>query len=250
MSEITQYVFDGSEVRVVVGEDGEPWFVAADVCRALGHTNPSVAVSRLDEADRNTLNTGQAGPGNPNVNVISEAALYELIMTSRVEGARRFKRWVTHEVLPSIRKTGGYGQQDALAALADPATLRLLLDGYAERVIALQADVDAARPKVEFYDRIVDTGDTVGFREAAKLVRAATGANEHETRALMIRRGWIQRLDKRLAPAHVGELRGYVTIRDREWTDSEGIQHVKPELRVTQKGLARAIEVILATEGQ
>lgn len=91
------------------------------------------------------------------------------------------------------------------------------------------------------------SGDTVGFREAAKLIRAATGANEHETRALMVRRGWIQRLGKQLAPAHVGELRGYVTTRDREWT-VDGTTHVKPELRITQKGVARAVELLLATE--
>lgn len=248
MSAITPYVFDGFEVRVVVGEDGEPRFVAADVCRALGHTNPSVAVSRLDQDERSALNIADPHGREQVTNVVTEAGLYELIMTSRVEGAKRFKRWVTHEVLPSIRKTGGYGQKDALAALSDPATLRQLLGSYAERVQALEADASAARPKVEVYDRIVASGDTVGFREAAKLIRAATGANEHETRALMVRRGWIQRLGKQLAPAHVGELRGYVTTRDREWTDSEGTHHVKPELRVTQKGVARAIELLIATE--
>lgn len=246
MSEITKYVFEDAEVRVVVGEDGEPWFVASDVCRALGHTNTSVAVSRLEEADRNTLNTGQGGRGNPNVNVVSEAGLYELIMTSRVVGAKPFKRWITHEVLPSIRKTGGYGQQDALAALSDPATLRQLLGDYAERVQALEADVDAARPKVEVYDRIVATGDTVGFREAAKLIRAATGANEREVCSLLIARGWIQRLGRRLAPAHYGEKQKYVTTRDREWVDRDGEARVKPELRVTQKGVARAIELLIA----
>lgn len=131
MSGLTTYALDGAEVRVHVDQHGEPWFVAADVCRALGHTNPTVAVSRLDDGDRNTLNTIHCGRGNPRVNVVSEAGLYELILTSRVEGAKRFQRWVTHEVIPSIRKRGSYGQRDTLAALSDPATLRQLLGSYA-----------------------------------------------------------------------------------------------------------------------
>lgn len=240
------HMFDGAEVRVVIGTDGEPWFVAADVARVLGYTNPHEAVRTHCKGVSEIL-TPSAG-GQQTVKIIPERDVYRLVMRSRMPNAERFEEWVVGDVLPSIRKTGGYGQQDALAVLSDPAALRKLLGNYAERVLALQADVDAARPKVEVYDRIVATGDTLGFREAAKLIRAATGANENETRTLMIRRHWIQRLGKQLAPAHVGETRGYVTTRDCEWTDSDGTPHVKPELRVTQKGLARAIELLIATE--
>lgn len=138
--------------------------------------------------------------------------------------------------------------RNPLAALSDPATLRQLLGSYAERVQALEADVEAARPKVEVYDRIVDTGDTVGFREAAKLIRSATGASENVTRGLMRRRGWIQRLGGKLAPAAYGETHGYVTTREREFVGTDGERRVKPELRITQKGVARAISVLLEEE--
>lgn len=133
MSAITPYVFDGAEVRVVVGEDGEPRFVARDVCAALNLANSRDAISRLDSDGVGTTDLIDSMGRAQTAYTVTEPGLYQLIFQSRVEGAKRFKRWVTHEVLPSIRKTGGYGQQDALAALSDPATLRQLLGSYAER---------------------------------------------------------------------------------------------------------------------
>lgn len=243
---IEVYRFDDERVRVVMRGD-EPWFVAADVARALGYLSAKDATRGLDDEEkgRHILPT----PGGPQeLTVVSESGLYSLILRSRVEGARRFKRWVTHEVLPSIRKTGGYGERDALAALSDPSTLRQLLGSYAERVIALEAENEAARPKVEVYDRLIESGDTVGFREAAKLVRAATGANENEFRSLLLHRRWIQRLGGRLAPAHYGQAQEYVTVREREFVARDGSRKITPELRITQRGIARAIEVLLAEE--
>lgn len=241
-SQLTPYVFDGAEVRVVVGEDGEPWFVAADVARVLGYANPHEAVRTHCKGVSETL-TPSAG-GQQTVKIIPERDVYRLIMRSRLPGAERFEEWVVGDVLPSIRKTGSYGQRDALAALNDPATLRQLLGGYAERVMALEASVSAARPKVEAYDRIVESGDTLGFREAAKLIREGTGACEREVMTLMMRRGWVQRLGKRPAPTAIGRERGYVVSRMTEWTDDDGVTHVKPELRITPKGIDRAITLL------
>lgn len=94
--------------------DGEPWFVLADVCRLLGIKNPSDAASRLDDDERMTLalTEGQSGVrGGPRaMNVISESGLYALITRSDKAEAKRFRKWVTAEVLPRIRKTGGYGK--------------------------------------------------------------------------------------------------------------------------------------------
>lgn len=241
-SQLTPYIFDGAEVRVVVGEGGEPWFVAADVARVLGYANPHEAVRTHCKGVSETL-TPSAG-GQQTVKIIPERDVYRLIMRSRLPGAERFEEWVVGDVLPAIRKTGGYGQQDALAALSDPATLRQLLGSYAERVESLTADVEAARPKVEVFDRIVAAGDTVGFREAAKLIREGTGASEREVMALMLRRGWVQRLGARPAPTAVGRGRGYTVSRMSEWTDEHGVTHVKPELRITPKGIARAIQLL------
>ncbi|MFV0600225.1 MAG: Bro-N domain-containing protein [Brachymonas sp.] len=102
--------FDHLPVRTV-NRDGEIWFVAADVCAALELANPRQVVSRLDDDEKGVLTVDTLG-GPQEVVVISESGLYSLILTSRKEEAKRFKRWITHEVLPAIRKTGGYGSQD------------------------------------------------------------------------------------------------------------------------------------------
>lgn len=96
-----------------VDRDGEPWFVLVDVCRALDLKNPSDAASRLDDDEKMTLalTEGQSGVrgGARSMTVINESGLYTLVLRSDKPGAKKFKKWVTSEVLPSIRKTGGYG---------------------------------------------------------------------------------------------------------------------------------------------
>lgn len=244
MAEIVR-VFNGADVRIIL-RGAEPWFIASDVCRILEIGNTSDALRRLDDDER-TLVSIEGGP-SAGTNLVSEAGLFALVLGSRKPEARAFKRWVTHDVLPSIRRTGAYGQPDPIALLGDPNVLRKLLGSYAERVQAIEATVAEQAPKAAIVDRIVDTGDTLGFREAAKLVREATGAVEGVFRGLMHRRGWIQRLGGQLAPTSIGMDRGYVTTRDREFVGSDGARHVRPELRVTQKGLTRAIELLLASE--
>ncbi len=112
MSTIIPFEFEGSAVRLT-DRDGQPWFVLADVCRVLDHSNPSKAAERLDDDEKMTLSnseghSGQRG-GAQSFTIINESGLYSLILTSRKAAAKRFKKWVTAEVLPSIRKTGGYG---------------------------------------------------------------------------------------------------------------------------------------------
>lgn len=106
MNAVQLFNYEENEVRVIeIG--GEPWIVAKDVCDILEHTNPTVALESLDEDERTKVSLGRAGL----TNVVSEAGIYRLIFKSRTEKARAFSRWVTHEVLPAIRKTGGYGNQ-------------------------------------------------------------------------------------------------------------------------------------------
>ena len=99
-------IFENAEfgkVRTIVVKD-EPWFVASDVCDSLGLSNPTVSVNRLDEDERSKFNLGRQGE----VNMVNEYGLYNLILGSRKEEAKKFKRWITHDVIPSIRKTGSY----------------------------------------------------------------------------------------------------------------------------------------------
>jgi anti-repressor protein len=111
MNELKIFIFEeGQEVRTLL-RDGELWFVAKDVCDVLGLTNVTKALLNMPDDERNTLTSSEGihdGPGNPNVNIINEPGLYRLVFQSRRPEAETFKRWVFHEVLPSIRKTGAY----------------------------------------------------------------------------------------------------------------------------------------------
>jgi prophage antirepressor-like protein len=104
------FEYEGHNPFRMTDRDGEPWFVLADVCRVLGIGNPSDAARRLDDDEKDTLDNveGIASARVQSLTVINESGLYSLILTSRKEGAKKFKKWVTAEVLPSIRKTGGY----------------------------------------------------------------------------------------------------------------------------------------------
>ena len=115
-------IFDSEEfgkIHVVMIDD-EPWFVAADVCRALEIWNPSQALTRLDDDEKNTLILNEGNRGNPNVTVVNEPGLYTLVLSSRKPEAKKFKRWVTHEVLPSIRKTGSYSLDGNILDKSEP----------------------------------------------------------------------------------------------------------------------------------
>ena len=115
-------VFENSDfgkVRVV-GRDGEPWFVAADVCNVLDLSNPTIAVSRLDEDERAKFNLGRQGDAT----IVNEPGLYALVLGSRKPEAKAFKRWITHEVIPIIRKTGAYSTRKPDSYMIDDPIAR------------------------------------------------------------------------------------------------------------------------------
>lgn len=101
--------FEGREIRTHIDDQGNPWWVAADVCAVLGLEQVSRAISRLDEDEKGVTISNTPG-GRQELSTVSESGLYSLILTSRKPDAKRFKKWVTAEVLPSIRKTGRYAQ--------------------------------------------------------------------------------------------------------------------------------------------
>lgn len=104
-TDLTTYGFHGRSVRVVTDEHGEPWFVASDVSRILGYGDATHMTRRLDE-DEKGLRSVETPGGIQRMAVITEPGLYVAILGSQVEGARAFKRWVTHELLPEVRRTG------------------------------------------------------------------------------------------------------------------------------------------------
>ncbi|MFA6244493.1 MAG: Bro-N domain-containing protein [Candidatus Hydrogenedentales bacterium] len=147
MTAIQHYQFNVVQIRVVA-KNGEPWFVASDVCAALELGNTADTIKRLDD-DENTLDSIegiQSGPGNPMVRLVNESGLYNLILGSRKPEAKAFKRWVTHEVLPAIRRNGAYAlmeqEKEGLPQLATWNGLPTLLD--AADPVALKLGLDSA----------------------------------------------------------------------------------------------------------
>lgn len=164
-------------------KDGEPWFVAADVCRALDIGNSSEAVSRLDADERMTVDSteghsGQRG-GAQRFNIVNEPGLYALVLGSRKPEAKAFKRWITHEVIPSIRRHGAYMTPETLeAAIMNPDYLLKVVTALKDETdkrkaleaanAALTVDLEIARPKAEYFDQLVDRNLLTSIRETAK----------------------------------------------------------------------------------
>lgn len=124
---------DFGSIRTIM-VDGEPWFVASDICKALGLTNPTVSVQRLDDDERAKFNLGVHD--SDGTNCVNEYGLYNLILASRKKEAKEFKRWITHEVVPQIRQTGSYQKK-----LSPEEMMRVqlgMIDGHEERIKALE----------------------------------------------------------------------------------------------------------------
>lgn len=159
------FPFEGNLVRTIVDEHGDPWFVVSDVCRALGHTNPTMAIASLDDDEKGLSFTETPG-GRQELRTVSESGLYRLVLRSNKPEAKRFRRWVTRTVLPHIRKTGGYGA--AKLDVRDPRQMAAVALQLAEYNRELQVSLEAAAPKVEFYDRFADADGRYGLQNAGR----------------------------------------------------------------------------------
>ena len=174
MTDMKNFIYNGMNVRTAV-VNGESWFVAADICRILDIGNPSDALSRLDDDEKNTLVLTEGIPGNPEKRVVNEAGLYTLILRSRKPEARAFKRWVTHEVLPAIRKTGIYATEAildnpdlAIAALTKLKEERNRARELAQINAAQQQQLAELRPKATYFDLVLQCRELVSTSTIAK----------------------------------------------------------------------------------
>ncbi len=163
------------EIRTVT-IDNEPWFVGKDVAIALGYTNPQKAVRDHVQEDDRGMNEMDTPSGRQTLTVINESGLYALIFGSKLESAKRFKHWVTSEVLPAIRKNGGYiaGQEslsdDELLAKA----LMVAQNKIAERdklIAQKQKRIDEMRPKEIFADAVTCSNTSILVGDLAKLLK-------------------------------------------------------------------------------
>ena len=201
-------------VRSSILIDGDPWFVAADVCKALELEKTNRALSRLDDDEKGAHSVSTPG-GRQRMSIISESGLYSLILGSRKPEARAFKRWITHEVIPSIRKHGAYMTDSLLDALeahpeAVPEYLNRLRSENA-RNRELTRRLRLALPKAEYYDAFVDPADCTNIRTTAKEL----GVPEKQfTRYLEEKKYLFRDKNRKLFPRAVKKSAGLFLVRD------------------------------------
>lgn len=168
-NEIQQFDFKGASLRTLTDEAGEPWFVAKDVCDILGIDTNHLSES-LDSDEMNTLRITEGNVrGNPNKIIISEPGLYRLVMKSRKPEAKEFQRWVTHEVLPQIRKHGGYmvGQERMTPEQMALASMRWLQSKVDEQAKQLKAQ----EGKVLFANAVETARTSILVGDFAKILK-------------------------------------------------------------------------------
>lgn len=173
MNDLQEFGFEGKAVRVVM-VNNEPWWVLKDVCDVLEIANSRDAADRLDEDERNTVALNDGIRGNPNKTIINESGLYTVILRSDKPEAKRFRKWVTAEVLPAIRKTGSY-------SVAIPRTFAEALQLAADQAKELEKKETAlaiAAPKAEFYDAVTGSSDTIEIGMTAKVLNMGIGRNK------------------------------------------------------------------------
>ena len=233
MSELTVFQFQESEVRtVVIG--GEPWFIGRDVCAVLGYTNVSKTLDDHVHAEDKSYNDSLLSVGQRGAWLINEAGLYSLVLRSKMEQARTFQRWVTREVLPSIRKNGGY--LSPTVDFTDPENIQAILDNWkADRKKLEQAKetIVAYTPKVEFYDAITASEDTISMGEVAKVLNFKDMGRNNLFQFLRQRKV----LDSSNVPYQTYVDRLWFEVTEKKYTDSVNNTHITLTTVVRQAGL-------------
>lgn len=201
MNNLQVFNYNGNEVRTIQ-KDGEPWWVLKDVCGILGISKYRDTASRLDEDERGSVRVDTPG-GEQEMTVINESGLYNVILRSDKPEAKPFRKWVTSEVLPSIRKHGAYMTPETLEqAILNPDMMIKLctaLKDEQDKNKALQAvnssltvDNQIMKPKADYFDELVDRNLLTNFRETAKQLQV----KEKEFIRFLLEKKFIYR-DKR-----------------------------------------------------
>lgn len=238
-NEIQRFDFKGASLRTLTDEAGEPWFVAKDVCDILGHSNVSMALDRLDDDERSKFNLGRQGE----TNIVNEAGLYSLVLGSRKPEAHEFKRWVTHEVLPQIRKTGGYipttDVDDDMTILAKAVMIgQRTMEAQKRRIAEQSEHIKALEPKARFADAVAASDGTCLIGELAKMLRQ-NGLDIGQNRLFEILRqdGYLGKTgSNRNVPTQKVMDLGLFRIKETAITHSDGHVTINRTAKVTGKG--------------
>ena len=208
-------IFNNSEFGEIrtITKDDEPWFVASDICRSLDLSNPTMAMQRIDDDEKAKFNLGLSGG---ETNCVNEYGLYSLALASRKKEAKDFKRWITHEVLPSIRKNGGYiaGQETMSDEELMAKALLVANNKIAERdkiIEQKQARIEQMKPKEIFADAVSASHTSILVGDLAKLI---------------CQNGY-----------QIGQKRLFIWLRDKGYLIKSGSSYNMPTQRYVEQGL-------------
>lgn len=227
MNDIKVFENDAFGSVRTIDHEGDVWFVGKDVAEILGYTNPSKALAdHVDEEDK-LNNESLSSLGQRGGWLINESGLYSLVLSSKLPTAKQFKRWITKEVIPSIRKTGGY--------FATPKTyveaLRALADAEEEKE-RLALENEEMKPKADFYDDVTGSSDTIEIGEVAKVLNCGIGRNKlfdflRKEKVLM----------KNNIPKQHFVDEGYFRVIETKYTKPNGDVSINLKTVVYQKGV-------------
>ena len=238
MNDIKTWNYENSEIRTIE-KNGEPWWVLADVCKALEISNPSKVAQRIDEDERSNFKLGRQGEAV----VINESGLYAVILRSDKPQAKPFRKWVTSEVLPTIRRHGAYMTEQTIEkALTNPDFLIQLATQLKseqeqrrklETTVAVQEQqIAELQPKASYYDVVLNCKDLLSVTSIAKdYGKSGTWLNSYlHEKGIQYKQGKIWLLYQKYAE------KGYTSTKTQTFAGSDGNQHTSVHTYWTQKG--------------
>ncbi len=238
------------EIRTVT-VNSEPWFVGKDIAEVLGYAEPRSAVSKkVEECDRGVAEM-ETPSGKQNMTIINESGLYALIFGSKLESAKRFKHWVTSEILPTIRKTGGYVSNDDMfintyLPFADDQT-KLLFKSTLETVKKLNKKIEEDKPKVLFANVVETAQNSILIGDLAKLIKQ-NGVNIGQKRLFdwMRENGYLIKngTSKNMPTQKAMDLKLF-EIKERTVNNPDGSVRITKTTKVTGKGQSYFINKFL-----
>lgn len=242
-------VFENKEFGEIrtVEIDGQVWFIGKDVAEILGYERPTKAVQdHVDGEDKDVVPIQDSIGRRQNTPVINESGLYSLILSSKLPAAKAFKRWVIAEVLPVLRKTGGYVGNDELfintyLPFADENT-KSLFSATLLTIRQLNNQIEVMKPKAEFFDAVADSSDAIDIGSAAKVLNMGIGRNRLFE---LMRNESILMSNNQPYQSYID--RGYFRTVEQKYSKPDGSTHIYIKTLVYQKGLDY-IRKIVATQ--
>lgn len=252
MNELKNFTFEDQQIRVLTIE-GEPWFVGKDVAEVLGYSNSRKAIAdHVDSEDKGVTKCDTLG-GTQKLTVINESGLYSLILGSKLPTAKKFKHWVTSEVLPTIRKHGAY-MTDAKAAaiVTDKGSLADLLQQAAEQLKRKDIQIEQMKPKALFADAVSTSDTPILVGELAKILHQ-NGVSMGQNRMFRWLRDNGYLISKKGTSYNMPTQRamelGLFKIKENAITHSDGHVTITKTPKVTGKGQVYFVNKFVGEEG-